>query len=246
MPSPRWRVTLAAGSFIFSQSFDRGPSVNTPSRRASTIRRALVACLALIAIQAAPASAFPVAPGTGSINGTVTGNGGTLLENICVTATPAAGAGGFPSFDHTAADGTYSVTNLADGQYKVSFKECNNPPPAYAQTWYHDKADQASADSVPVSNGAATNGVDQQLIPGATISGHVTDNAGTPNDLEGICVFAERGSGGFVPPDASAQTAANGTYTLYGLAAGSYKVHFDPSSTCSGDPNEHAKNYLEQ
>ena len=222
--------------------------MNTSSCRAPSIRRAilgaLLACAALLALQAAPASATVMPAATGSINGTATGTGGAPLEGICVVANPA--AGGAPSFGQSSPDGTYSVTNLADGQYKVSFSECSSSTPTYAETWYHDKTDQASADSVAVTSGGATNGVNQQLAVGATISGRVTDNAGTPNNLPGICVFAERASGGFGPPAATARTAADGTYTLRALPAGSYKVHFDPSSTCSGDPDEQPQNYLEQ
>ncbi len=165
------------------------------------------------------------------------------LQDICVSATPA--AGGFSGLPPVTTDpnGSYSITGLTDGDYKVQFSDCSSAP-TYAPIWFHDKADRTSADSVSVANGAATNNIDQQMVLGATISGHVTDDAGTPTNLAGICVYAEQVSDSFGPPAATATTAADGTYSLPALQSGSYKVHFDPTASCS--PDAQPQNYLEQ
>jgi lysophospholipase L1-like esterase len=69
-----------------------------------------------------------------------------------------------------------------------------------------------------------------------TLSGTVTD-AITGSPIEGVCVYADSRDGG--SGYGSATTASDGTYTIVGLATGSYVVEFSP---CEGS----STNYLTQ
>jgi hypothetical protein len=85
--------------------------------------------------------------------------------------------------------------------------------------WYHGHGSRRSADPVTVTSASTITGIDAQLAGAASISG----NAGGP----GVTVAA------YSPSDAwvgsfQVQSKADGTYTLAGLAAGSYKIAFFP------------------
>jgi carboxypeptidase family protein len=133
---------------------------------------------------------------------------------------------------NAASDGSYSVGQLPTGSYRLEFngEGCS---PAYFPQWYEGQANFASATVVNVTVGLATTGIDDQLRSTSgtgSISGTVTDTSGNP--VEPICVDA------VVPQNevtvTSVITAADGTYTMSGLAAGTYKVVF---GTCySGQP----------
>ena len=66
------------------------------------------------------------------------------------------------------------------------------------------------------------------MIPGARITGHVTDSATPANNLANICVNILSPAGVSV---ATTTTNATGDYSAGSLVAGSYKVQFSP---CGG------------
>ncbi|MGH9225606.1 MAG: MSCRAMM family protein [Acidimicrobiales bacterium] len=173
----------------------------------------------------------------GSISGTVVADGsGTPLSGICVTASNVAtGANLFRPM--TAADGTYTITGLAAGTYKVRYEDCVNPI-EYAVEYYDNKPEFNPADPVNVTAGATTPGINASLAIGGAIAGTVVaDGSGTP--LAGICVIA------FIPSTGFSYfrplTAADGTYVVAGLPAGSYKVRFEDCVS----PIEYAAEYYE-
>ena len=174
----------------------------------------------------------------GSISGKVTATaGGANLAGICVNANPTGGGGG--SGATTAADGTYTIAGLAAGSYDVQFSAsgfCGGGVSGnYATQWYNNQTSQFSANTVAVTAGSTTGSINAAMAAGGSISGKVTAAAGGAN-LAGICVNANPtggGGGGY----ASATTAADGTYTITGLAAGSYDVQF--SNGC-GDAGNYA------
>jgi Carboxypeptidase regulatory-like domain len=88
--------------------------------------------------------------------------------------------------------------------------------------------DQADARNCSKSNwetGSTTSGINAALAAGGQISGTVTD-ASTSSPVAGVFVQAYDSGGN---PVGYSQTASDGTYTLSGLATGSYKVGFVPS-----------------
>ena len=143
--------------------------------------------------------------GTGSIAGTITDS---------VTSLPIAGAkvtaGGCGRGATTGDDGTYTITGLAAGDYTVKAMKCGE----YAMKVYPT--------AVHVEDGQAVTGIDMALAPmgggggDGSISGTVYDKK-TNAPIAGAKVMA----GGCMR---SATTADDGTYTITGLADGSYTV----------------------
>jgi major membrane immunogen (membrane-anchored lipoprotein) len=159
---------------------------------------------------------------SGSISGTVMADSsGAPLPNICVSA-PLASSGSSLFRVNTAANGTYLITGLAAGTYKVKFEDCVAPVD-YVPEYYDNKADFTSGNTVSVTAGATTSGINAGIAAAGSISGTVVaDSTGSP--LAGICVFPFPSSGG--SNIVSATTAVDGTYIIAGVAAGSYRVKF--------------------
>ena len=82
---------------------------------------------------------------TGSISGRVTGTGGLALQGVTVYAEGTAWGG----WAQTDALGSYSVTGLPAGAYKLQFSGASG----YLDQWYDNKPDYESAAEVQVSAG---------------------------------------------------------------------------------------------
>lgn len=167
----------------------------------------------------------------GEITGTVTDEAGEPLGGICVWADrdtdeePVSGDGfrsdvvvafgGRPATDDS---GAYRIGALQDGDYRVHFWDCNRPR-RYLDEWYDGQPDHGSADTVPVSEGEETSGIDAGLALGGWVQGRVTDPEGDP--VADICVDVEDG-----PSFGYARTGEDGTYLLGALRTGTYRVRF--------------------
>jgi hypothetical protein len=123
----------------------------------------------------------------------------------------------------TSEDGSYSVTGLPAGSYDVQFQP--NQPDQLGE-FYDGKSSADAADAVTVGEGGTTAGVDAQLVSAATVDGIVTD-AGTGEPVAGVEVDAASSEGG---TGGSATSGLDGHYTVIGLAAGRYTVHFQAST----------------
>ncbi len=174
------------------------------------------------------------ASGTSTVSGTVTGPGSTPLSQVCVFAYPT-GSTVVSGSTSTASDGTYTLY-LSAGSYDVEFSTtldtnegCGITSGNYASQWYQNASSQSTATAVTVTGGTPVTGVNDQLASGGTITGTVTAS-GAP--LGGVCVNAYLGASSV--QSASTTTAPNGTYSLVGLAAGSYDVQFVGSCSVSG------------
>src|SRR3954469_20073274 len=106
--------------------------------------------LALLAVVLATVSASLVvattasAAGTGSVSGVVTGPGGVPLQGVEVDIYPQFQTSEIVWGAGTDATGAYQILNLAAGDYKLLFGYANVNSP-YAQQWYDDAFDEASA-----------------------------------------------------------------------------------------------------
>lgn len=175
--------------------------------------------------------------GSGTIAGVVTGpDGVTPLGGVTVVAGPFSGSG-VGSFATTLSDGSYEITGLSSGSYRVQF----SPPSgsSYAWEYFNNTQDYFSAMTVAVVSGATTPSINASLELGGTISGVVTGSDGAP--LAGVSVSAG-GAGG----SGWATTLLDGSYEITGLRAGSYQVQFIPpfGSSYSGEFYNNATNYL--
>jgi hypothetical protein len=155
----------------------------------------------------------------GSIAGTVTEDGsGDPLEDVQVCASGV--NTDYSSCADTAADGTYSIGPLPDDSYRVDFQDFAG---TYLREYFDDAANYDSATPVVIAAAADATGIDAGLSRGGSISGTVTED-GTGDPLEDISVCASEETG---EDYGCTYTAPDGTYTIGGLATGSYRVSFD-------------------
>ena len=119
-------------------------------------------------------------------------------------------------------NGVYSITGLSAGSYKIRV----NPSGAsgFIVQWYSGAMDYSLATAITVTTEETSSGKDFNLASGArTISGSVSVS------VSGLGVNAyNTATGGFVR---GATTASNGSYTIYGLSPGSYRLRFIGNST---------------
>lgn len=149
---------------------------------------------------------------SGEIAGVVSAPGGGGVEGVVVTVSDQHGHQlGRAS---TLANGTYSFNALPSGEYGVRF----DPGPG------EDLAPQVHSGPVSVTEGAITFDVDAQMRSGGTIAGVVQSSSGTAlADIE-VDVYRD---GELTPEEvASTVSAGDGSYSIGGLAAGSYLVRF--------------------
>jgi hypothetical protein len=125
--------------------------------------------------------------------------------------------------ESTGANGEYTISSLTSGEYIVAFgslfihEQLN-----YVTQFYNDEPTPSQANPVSVAAGSTTSGINAKLEEGGLITGKVTD-ASTGSAMGGVGVCAVEAS-----PEIGgcASTNSSGEYTIYGLAAGEYKVEF--------------------
>ncbi len=158
----------------------------------------------------------------GSIEGSVTAAaGGAGLENVRVLATNSEGV--LVASATTGPEGTYTLTGMASGNYTVQFE----PESAVYLSQYFAEADSLEgAKQVTVSAGQTTEAVNAALAQSASISGAVTGPKGEMlAGVEVSLVSSEVSSEGTTR---TTMSNINGTYTVAGLPAGRYTIHFEP------------------
>jgi hypothetical protein len=134
----------------------------------------------------------------------------------------------------TQSDGTYGVYGVPSGSYDVAFTD---PSGGHVTQWFNGTAagssTQGGATTVSVpdagANSAPTNAALVAVGTG-NVSGTVTAAAGGAN-LGNVCVYLYQ-VGNSSSASYATCTQADGSYTLSGVAAGSYDVAFyDPTGT---------------
>jgi Carboxypeptidase regulatory-like domain len=165
---------------------------------------------------------------TGEIAGTVVGRG-KPLGGICVRVLPV--KSGHPYAAKTSKNGTYTVRNLAPGQYHVVFASVFTCPSRanWLQQVYKDVNDfvysfNNSGTAVRVNAGHKTAGISGNLQLGGEISGTVTGESGAR--LRGICIFAGAALAHHRGYGFGSQTTANGSFQLHALFPGKYTLRF--------------------
>jgi 5-hydroxyisourate hydrolase-like protein (transthyretin family) len=167
----------------------------------------------------------------GKIVGVVTGlDGVTPLSGISVGAYRSNGSGGWAdeAFSSTGENGSYTLTGLKEGSYKVRFFQVGLKE--YVGEYYNDAQNSDSAVDVVVKNNTTTNGINVSMMRASSISGYVTGKDGGKK-LLGILVEAYQFKSG-VGWEYFTNTAtfSNGFYNLSGLAPGSYRIKFSDES----------------
>ena len=166
-----------------------------------------------------------------AVEGSITDPSGSALGGICVAAFErvANSLGDRIGSTTSAADGSYRITGLPPVDAVMELSACNGS--GHATEWYLDAGHPDQAQVLRLGPGAVLSGLDAQLARGGSITGTVTDDAGTP--LARICVGAvavdERDAG--AKATVGTETGPDGTYHLAGLGAEPVLVRFQD---CNG------------
>jgi Carboxypeptidase regulatory-like domain len=189
--------------------------VEVASRRRR--RERLAAVLLAIGLLAILGSSAPSAQAADTgFGGTVTGAEGLEEVEVCVVELLPSETCTFPD-----ASGQYQLLGLAPGIYRVEFL------PSYRShlvaQYYNHRGKLEEANSVLVSSGLVTRGIDADLELGGQIEGRVADNV-TNVGLEEVEVCAQQASTGAAV--SCARSGADGGYALPSLPPGSYRVGF--------------------
>jgi hypothetical protein len=123
------------------------------------------------------------------------------------------------------ANGEYAISGLATGEYTVEFSVPSESTLDYIGQYYDDQSSSVEADTVTVTSGATTAGIDAALLAGGEITGKVT-SAATSAPIAGIEACAYAASEELEFTVGCARTDAAGEYTLAGLPSGEYEVEF--------------------
>jgi hypothetical protein len=191
----------------------------------------LIVATALACALVLPAGA--AAAETGSIAGSISLEGGGLLNSLRACAWPKEGTEIEARCALAESTGEYRITGLAPGEYIVKF--WNLGPENYVWEYYGGARTLAAATPVTVVAETVTGGIEALLETGATISGTVTAAATgsvAEGPVAGVEVCAKATLEG--PPDRCAKTEAAGGYAITGLAPGEYDVYFHPEATKLG------------
>jgi hypothetical protein len=185
-------------------------------------------CVALIVLPLVPASVAG-ASGDASVSGTVVdASNPSGLAGVCINVLTQEGTS--VGTGTTASDGTYDVA-IPAGTFVIEFDPtCGGTvsTPDVGQYWPgFYSLDSAGAFTVGDGDGDVLSTT--TLVASGSIAGTVSD-AADPSGLAGVCVTATDASD-TIGASGTATTAAGGTYSITGLAPGSFQIFFDP--TCS-------------
>ncbi len=166
-----------------------------------------------------------VALGGGVVSGTVTSAAtGAPLAGVCVEAD----GNGRPGGTVTAADGSWTLTDLAAGPLFLAVNDCEAAVAGYAATWWPGVASPDASHAVLIEPGTVHDHLDLALATAAVVVGRVLGPEGA--GVAAACVLA-RG------PDEAVlgrtRTSADGGYRLASLPPGTVEVE---ARDCSPSP----------
>ena len=166
--------------------------------------------------------------GTSQISGKVTAADGiTPLSGIRVTAYLLNPPIDWVVADNlfTGAEGTYTMSGLAAGIYRVRFLD---PSGNYVTEYYDNKNTFAQATNFDLGEGEIKSNINAALSSAGKISGTISLNSGGTE--AGLVASAWSNASGSWNLVSNAITDGSGGYLIGGLAPGNYRVEFSDSS----------------
>ena len=211
LPSGQYTVKFSVGSLPLVEEWWN----DKPTAAAATVLT-LAAGERKTAVNAALAS-FASLSGRVSLPSGVSMSSGTVE----VSVRPAGSTQDVVASAVVGSDGTYTLSRIPAGSYKVAFRAQGLP---VIDQWWRGAADAASATPVKLTAGKARSGVDATLVRGASISGHVDLPVGI-DAADGMLTAEVYDSASSDAPVASVAVGSSGDFRVTGIPAGSYKVH---------------------
>ncbi len=159
---------------------------------------------------------------SGRVTDAATTNG---ISNVTVSAQPNFGCCGFGS--NTDVTGRYSLV-VGPGTYRISF--FSPPGSDYLEQWWNNQPGYSAAALLTVpSTTVDVTSINAALVHGIPVRGTVTGASGAGIGQVGVVATLDDPA---IPCCVSyqAQTATDGTYTMY-VRAGNYRINFQPPST---------------
>jgi hypothetical protein len=125
-------------------------------------------------------------------------------------------------------DGSYTLSGVPPGEYKVSFLPAF-PRYNLLNQFYDHRSSFAEADPLAVTAGETKTGIDADLEAGAEIRGtvHSAETGAVVGGVQVCALFADAGEAEW-PLRECVLTSAAGSYALVALTTDSYKVVFSP------------------
>ncbi|BCW49595.1 hypothetical protein StoSoilB13_19370 [Arthrobacter sp. StoSoilB13] len=160
-----------------------------------------------------------------TISGKVTAPAGVDLANARVDAYKSDDPGWSVAYATVGSDGTFKITGLPAGSYKLNFTGYNT---GALEQWHSNAASFATATVVTLTTGQDLVGINATLVKGATISGKVTAPVGV-NLTNALAELYRTDSKDYSV--GWADIGPDGSYRFSGLTAGSYKVKFTGTET---------------
>jgi protocatechuate 3,4-dioxygenase beta subunit len=169
------------------------------------------------------------------ITGTVSNTSGKAIAGVCVTS-PSPAFTDFASPEvSTGANGRYQMHSLFPGKYKILFTINCGAKGNYGYQWWEGATTERAAGVIKLTGGQVKENINVRLKPGAMVAGTVVAKSPVGKPVAGVCVTAFAADGN--PYSGSGPTSATGTFLLRGLAAGAYRLAFDPTCTPDGRSN---------
>jgi len=166
-------------------------------------------------------SLFLSTPVPGRIKGRVTYKGAGVAADF-VSARRWDGSEWDPvGYTQTADDGTYTISNLLPGTYRVRFDSVQYGSRRLPGHYWEGAQTLQAATDIKLTAGATAQGIDAVMIEGASISGTVS---GPTGPRPGAIVRLFDASGTLFN---GRYTEADGSWKIDGLWPGSYKVSFE-------------------
>jgi hypothetical protein len=164
---------------------------------------------------------FSVAP-AGAISGQVSdGDSDEPLGGIYVTAYDSLGRF-WPAGATTDSDGSYTITGLPSGSYRLQFTSNDAASGGYLGTWYGSGSTSTLTAEVSVLAPATSYGIDARLHKAGAISGSISVN--TCPGPQFVFVKAYEAVSGRQAGFASIYNGYGENFLIGGLPAGSYKL----------------------
>lgn len=125
----------------------------------------------------------------------------------------------------TASDGTYELSGLAEGTYRVSFQH-----PDYGYEFFDNVGYLEEAANIILSVGQRATNIDAQLVAGGKISGTVLEartQKPSPFNVPVVAWRLDADAGAWRAFSSTSADIQTGSYTFTSLPVGTYRVKFD-------------------